>query len=138
MRSPRRDRSKAPEGFTLLEVVVVLILLALAAGLAAPALGDREAPGESELAALLTGAREAAARRGETVALRISASGSWRMESGGAAAAEPIQTGEIEPFAGLPFTLLVSPVGTCGLDAASGNAAPAIRLDPLSCTLLSP
>ena len=138
MRSHRGTRlDSSHEGFTLLEMVVVLVLLALAAVLAAPALGKREEPRESELAALLTGAREAAARRGETIHLRISASGSWRIEGGGGGDTRAIQTGEVEPFAGLPLTVVVSPLGTCGFDASSATAAAGIALEPLSCTLLS-
>jgi prepilin-type N-terminal cleavage/methylation domain-containing protein len=136
MRSRRGTWRKTPDGFTLVEMIVVLVLLALAAALAAPTLGRNAGPRESGLPALLTGSREAAARRGETVYLRIAASGAWRMEGGGAAEADPIQGGELEPFDGLPLAVIVSPVGSCGFDAASAKAAAVIPLDPLSCTLL--
>ena len=131
-----RRHDRRPEGFTLLELVVVLVLLALAAGLAAPALRRAGAPRESGLEALLLGAREAAARRGETVRLTVSDSGAWSLEGAGSAADGPIQAGEVEPFRGVPLTLIVSPVGSCGFDARSARAAEVIPLDPLSCTLL--
>ena len=133
-----RWHSVRPEGFTLLELVVVLVLLALAAGLAAPALRRAGAPRETGLGILLLSAREAAARRGETIRLTVSESGAWSIEGVGSPAEGPIQAGEIEPFRGVPLTLVVSPVGSCGFDARSASAAEVIPLDPLSCTLLPP
>ncbi len=122
-------------GFTLVELVVVLVLLALAATLAAPALRPRSDGALRGLAGLIPGARSAAARRGETMHLRIAASGDWHLEGGASPAGGPVLTGHVEPFRGLPLTLIVSPIGTCGFDARSAAAATAIRLDPLSCEL---
>jgi prepilin-type N-terminal cleavage/methylation domain-containing protein len=137
MTSPREARLKRTSGgFTLLELVVVLVVLALAAALAVPALSRMPGHRESELKSLVLGSREAAARRGETVYLSISASGSWKMEGAGSATGGPIQSGQVDPFPGVPLTLIVSPVGSCGFDARSAKASSAIRLDPLSCTLL--
>ncbi|HEX6105606.1 MAG TPA: prepilin-type N-terminal cleavage/methylation domain-containing protein [Gemmatimonadales bacterium] len=123
-------------GFTLLELVVVLIVLSLATALAVPALRRPTDHQESGLGALILGAREAAARRGETMYLSVATSGDWKLEGGGPGGEAPIQTGEVEPFPGLPLTLIVSPVGSCGFDARSARAAAAVRLDPLTCTLL--
>lgn len=123
-------------GFTLLELVVVLVVLALAAALAVPALTRRSDRRESELASLILGAREAAARRGETIHLTVSASGSWTIEGAGSAGDTPIQSGQVDPFPGLPLTLIVSPLGSCGFDARSAKAASLIPLDPLACALL--
>lgn len=131
----RHPRSQHPTGFTLIELVVVLIVLALAAALAAPSL-RQPAPRESGLASLIIGSREAAARRGETIRLTISSSGSWVMEGAASAGEGPLQSGRLDPFPGLPLTLNVSPVGTCGFDARSASNAAVIRLDPLTCTLL--
>lgn len=81
-------------------------------------------------------AREAAALRGETIHLRIAASGDWRMEGNASLEDGSIKTGHIEPFSGLPLTLLAFPIGTCGFDARSGAAAAPIRLDPMSCEVV--
>ena len=132
----RPDPRPKPAGFTLLELVVVLIVLTLAAALAMPALSRRPEPRDGELASLILGSREAAARRGETVHLSVSTTGTWKMEGAGSASEGPIQSGQVDPFPGLPLTLLVSPVGTCGFDARSAKAASVIRLDPMACTLL--
>jgi prepilin-type N-terminal cleavage/methylation domain-containing protein len=124
-------------GFTLIELLVVLALMALAAGLAAPALlhANHKRPA---LESLLPTAREEAARRGEMVYLRIAASGQWRMEGAASVSAGPFAAGRVEPFPGVPLTLIVSPVGTCGFDASSAAAARVIRLDPLACNITSP
>jgi prepilin-type N-terminal cleavage/methylation domain-containing protein len=128
--------SERPAGFTLLELVVVLVILALAATLAVPAL-NRAASGnhQNELSSLILGAREAAARRGETVYLSVSATGDWRLEGAASSKDEPLQSGTVDTFPGLPLTLIVSPVGTCGFDTRSGKAADLIRLNPLTCEL---
>jgi prepilin-type N-terminal cleavage/methylation domain-containing protein len=138
-RPTRRERDAAgrrARGFTLLEVLVVLVLLALAAALAAPALGPRSEPTVRGLESLIPAAREAAALRGETIYLRIAESGEWRMEGAASREDGPIESGQVEPFRGLPLTLIVSPVGSCGFDARSATAAAAFRLDPLACELL--
>jgi prepilin-type N-terminal cleavage/methylation domain-containing protein len=123
-------------GFTLLEVLVVLVLLALAAALAAPALVPRSDPTARGLGSLIPAAREAAALRGETIYLRVAESGEWRMEGAASREDDPIETGQVDPFRGLPLTLIVSPVGSCGFDARSAAAVAAIRLDPLACEVL--
>jgi prepilin-type N-terminal cleavage/methylation domain-containing protein len=124
-------------GFTLIEVLVVLALMGLAAGLVAPALlhARRQQP---SLGLLIPTAREEAARRGEMVYLRIAGSGQWRMEGAASSAAGPFAAGHLEPFPGVPLTLIVSPIGTCAFDVPSAAAARVIRLDPLTCDITSP
>ena len=128
--------SRCHSGFTLLELLVVLVILAVAAALAVPALlRGGAADRENELSALIVGAREAAARRGETVYLSVSTSGDWRLEGAASRADGPLQSGSVDTFPGLPLTLIVSPVGTCGFDSRSGKAAQAIPLNSLTCEL---
>src|SRR2546425_5076591 len=67
-------------GFTLIEMLVVLILMGLVAVLVVPALFPRHHD-QSALNALLVSAREVAARRGEVVYVHIDPTGDWRMES---------------------------------------------------------
>jgi type II secretion system protein H len=128
---PRRS------GFTLIEMLVVLILMGLAAALVLPALLPPHHD-DSALKALLGSAREAAARRGEVVSLQIDATGQWRM----AAAANPLEgtfgTGSVQPFLTSSVTLLVSPLGSCAFDLRSAAAAGAVALDPLTCEIRSP
>src|SRR2546427_1256479 len=83
---PRRS------GFTLIEILVVLILMGLAAALVAPALLPHHHD-QSALSALLGSAREVAARRGEVVYLHIDPTGQWRMEAGANPLAGTLATG---------------------------------------------
>lgn len=124
-------------GFTLMELLVVLVLMGLAAALAAPAFLSKNR-GPSGLESLIPAARELAARRGELIYLRIAASGTWRIEGGTSTDTAAIVSGSVDPFPGLPLTLLVSPLGSCAFDVRSTAAAQAIRLDPLSCEITKP
>jgi prepilin-type N-terminal cleavage/methylation domain-containing protein len=132
--SPRTRRTSPPRGFTLLEMLVTLLLMAVAAALAVPALRSIYRPAPS-VGTLLPLAREAAVRRGETIFLRIDASGRWRLEGAASASAEALGSGRIEPFPGLPITLVVSPLGACALDAESAARDPAISVDALTCSV---
>jgi prepilin-type N-terminal cleavage/methylation domain-containing protein len=125
----------AARGFTLLELLVVLVVLALAAAVALPALRSPDA-GPALVEGLLARARAAAAARGETIRLRIERSGEWQIEGDTPTDTVAIETGRIEPFAGLPLGLIVSPTGSCGLEATSVRRAE-IRLDPLTCEITS-
>ncbi len=123
---PRRS------GVTLLELLVVLCLIGLVAAVVAPAI-RAPAPARPALEQLMLAAREAAARRGEVVYLRIDASGRWRME--GAASPSPgvIAGGQIAPPGPAPVTVILSPIGTCAVDVPTAAAGAAVGLDPLTC-----
>ena len=122
-------------GFTLIEILVVLVLLGMAAALAAPALRS-VLPTRRGLSSLVPEAREAAAERGDTVYLRIAESGEWRIDAR-AAGSKPVATGRVDPFPGLPLTLIVSPRGSCAFDPHSAKAAASIRLEPRTCKVQS-
>ncbi len=121
--------------FTLVEVIVVLILLGLAAGLVAPAIifSDREP--QSQLAQVIAGTRDLAARRGESLHMHVAASGDWTVEGAASIAEGALASGRIDDFPGPSFTLVVSPIGTCGFDVRSSEAARAFPVDPLTCEL---
>jgi len=131
---PRRS------GFTLIEMLVVLILMGLATALVVPVLLPPSRH-DSALNALLASAREVAARRGEVVSLHIDATGQWRMEGGSPAVqggGGTLATGRVQPFLTAPVTLMVSPLGSCAFDLRSAAAAAAVPLDPLTCEIRSP
>jgi prepilin-type N-terminal cleavage/methylation domain-containing protein len=119
-------------GFTLIEMVVVLVLLGMTAALAAPALLRPSRP-VSGFSTLVANAREAAIRRGETMHLRIGASGEWRIEGTVSGNAEVLFAGKVDPFSDTPMTILVSATGSCALDAPSAATVGDIRLDLLTC-----
>jgi len=114
------------KGFTLVEMLVVLVLLGLAAALVAPAFITTPAKQTAELVELIGATRDAAVRRGEMVSLHVVRSGAWQVEG--------VATGKLAtPLAAAPFTLVVSPIGSCAFDVRSDAAAQAINLDPLTC-----
>lgn len=123
-------------GYTLIEIVVVLLLMSLAAALVAPSLTQREASSDVVLA-LAGQARRIAVRRAETVTLTIEASGAWRLDGAASRMAGAIVTGRLRgPREAL--TLVVSPFGSCSADMATAAAGAALRIDPLTCEPAAP
>ena len=127
----------ARPGFTLVEMLVVLILMGLAAALVAPVL---LAPHHhaATLSDLVASAREAAARRGEVLHLTIEPTGQWRLEGGANPLEGTLAAGRLEPFLAAPVTLIVSPLGSCAFDVRSASAASALALEPLTCEIRTP
>jgi prepilin-type N-terminal cleavage/methylation domain-containing protein len=126
-------------GFTLVELLVVLVVMGLMVGLVAPAVVPRSAPDErGSLAPVIRFAREAAVRRSEIVHLRIDASGAWRVEGASSSEDEPLASGRIDRYGVAAATLIASPIGTCAFDVRSSHTAKAFQLDPLTCELRSP
>ena len=118
-------------GFSLIEVIVVLLLLTLGALLVAPAPRQRDDPGA--LAALVGQARITALRRGEALALRLEPSGAWRLDPLASGDAAAIAQGILSPAPAAPLTLILSPLGSCAPDVATAAAAELLRLDALTC-----
>lgn len=121
-----------PKGYTLIEVVVVLVVMALAAGLVVPALTVRRHP-TAGVIALIGEARAVAIRRAEAVYLRVEASGAWRMDGAASSRAGAIATGRLAPAPAVPLTLVFSPLGSCAPDVETAPAAEPLGLDPLTC-----
>jgi prepilin-type N-terminal cleavage/methylation domain-containing protein len=137
MIAPQSRHMPRRSGFTLLELLVVLILMGLVAALVAPALLPRHRD-QSALNTLLASARDLAAQRGDVVSVHIDPTGEWRMEAGGNPVQAPIATGRLQPFFTVAVTLMVSPLGSCGFDVRSAAAVDAKALDPLTCEMRAP
>ena len=122
-------------GFTLLELIVVLILLGLASALVAPVLVFRDSDNPREaLSSVVLGARKLAMRRGETLELRVGPDGRWRVTALTPRRVEALAVGELREDPLPPaFALLISPLGSCGFDVWSAPAATTISIDPLTC-----
>ena len=125
-------------GFTLVEVLVVLIVMTFAAALVAPALLRVRHTGESQLAPLVAAARDVSARRAEVVYLRVTQSGEWRLRGDASREQGDLATGRLSGFEGPPLTLVVSPIGTCAFDVRSAAVAGRVTLDPLTCEVRAP
>jgi prepilin-type N-terminal cleavage/methylation domain-containing protein len=128
---PRRS-----SGYTLLELIVVVALMGLAAALVLPILRPR-GPSESAMQAIVTTARQAAAQRGEIIYVRFEPTGEWHMEGGGSTLEGDVMGGRIHAIAQVPLTLIVSPTGSCAFDvrSAAAGAARLVKLDPLTCQI---
>jgi prepilin-type N-terminal cleavage/methylation domain-containing protein len=125
-------------GFTLLEILVVLILMGIATGLVIPVLLPPRGPDVSPVSDLVRSARQTAARRGETLYVTVSASGQWRFDGAASLEEGPLASGTLDNYRAPGGTLVVSPIGTCAFDVRSGGAAQAIPLDHLTCEVRSP
>ena len=121
-------------GFTLIELVVVLVLMGLAVGLVAPALQPPRVADEPLVAPLLRAGRTAAITRGEPTILQVSATGLWRVDGRGGGEETPLASGILSPAPSAPFSVNFSPLGTCAPDIRSG-AAESLPVDLLTCEL---
>jgi prepilin-type N-terminal cleavage/methylation domain-containing protein len=121
----------ADGGFTLLELIVVLILLAVAAGVVAPSLLSTSSTPKSEVQVLIGSARREAIRRGKTVQLRVDRSGAWHVA--GTPAGTVLMAGRLAGPPLVEVDLLISPLGTCGPDLESTAAESPVGVDPLTC-----
>jgi len=106
------SRRRLRRGVTLLELIVVVVLLGLLLGVAAPAFVIPTEKEESGRSIVLTTARRAAILRAEPVTLVVDQNGDWRLDSPATAGASPIATGRLDRSAG-GLRVQVSPLGTC-------------------------
>ncbi len=124
-------------GYTLIEMLVVIAILGLAAAIVLPAL-VRSRLGAPSLQTVIDHARDAAARRGELIYVRIEPTGAWHLEGAGSPLELALASGRVAPLAREALTLLVSPAGTCAFDVRSAAAGRAFAIDPLTCTVGRP
>jgi Tfp pilus assembly protein FimT len=123
-------------GYTLLEVMVVLILLTLASAVVVPSLLTRVPNDSNSLQRVVANAREAAVRRGELVRLSIDRSGAWQATAGTLPVTDILMSGRLSDTRG-SVELLFSPLGTCGPSAEDALIEGGVTLDPLSCEVRS-
>ncbi len=124
LRPSRRPR----RGVTLLELLVVITLIGLAAALGAPALRRERPDPTTDAQRVVAFARAAAVRRGETLVLETARSGVWTLVVA-RGDSQPLRRGTIAAPAALPARLLVSPLGSCLPDGERADAA----WDPAAC-----
>lgn len=126
--------SKQHSGYTLLEVVVVLILLAVAAAVVAPSLlAPRLAPKSSSVHVVVGAVREAAVRRGEQVHLQVDRTGAWRAMAGSLPRGELLMSGRLSDLQTSPTDIVFSPLGTCAPTPESTPSEELAGLNPLTC-----
>ncbi len=127
------DRNTRPatwrQGFTLLEVLVVLILLGIGFALAVPAFITPRAGSNNEVQRVIDGARRVAVRRAEALTVWFDASGNWVVDTG-RRDTEPL-TGNVEWEHSSAIRLRISPLGACVLDSVE----PSLSIDVVRCRL---
>jgi prepilin-type N-terminal cleavage/methylation domain-containing protein len=124
--------ARGQRGFTLIEVLIVLVILGLLVALVAPApLFSRRGP-EEALNEVIDAARRAAVQRAGTVTLLLDSEGGWMLEAEGEA--EPLRTGTLESPPSSPLRLDISPLGACMIDSYAASA-PQYTVDPVRCRL---
>ena len=125
-------RRRRPDGYTLIEILVVLIVMGLVTALVAPALIPHTDAKEA-LPTLIEQARVVAIRRAETVSLRIEASGAWQIDGIASPQQGALAHGRLPQPPATAVTLLFSPLGTCGPDVTSTAGVQALGVDLLTC-----
>lgn len=134
----RTSRCSPTPGFTLVEVVVVLVVLGLGAALVAPAL-LAPAREPTSITAVIGHVQDMAARRGETLRLEVTPAGSWQVFGTAAIDEGALEGGELFDAGRLgAFTLRVAPLGSCGPTLDSNAAGPRLPVDPLTCRVIVP
>jgi prepilin-type N-terminal cleavage/methylation domain-containing protein len=122
----RHGRNRA-SGFTLLEILVTLLVLGLAAALVVPVFRT-DTPPDDDLRAVLAGARETAVRRAQTLVLSVDHRGGWRITA--AHDSNTVASGQFRDGTG-NLQLRVNPLGAC---LNEGNTV-GILADAVGCTL---
>jgi prepilin-type N-terminal cleavage/methylation domain-containing protein len=106
--TPLRRRA----GLTLVEMVVVLVVLGLAATLAAPTIVQRQPTADAALRRVIDQARAAALRRAESVVLTIEETGRWSVRVERDINTPPLLTDSLTTPTH-PIRVHVTPLGTC-------------------------
>jgi prepilin-type N-terminal cleavage/methylation domain-containing protein len=116
-----------PRGVTLLELLIVLVLMTVAAALVLPTFRARPAEVESAQARVIATARRSAIRRAEPLRVRLFGDGAWSIRSQRDGAL--VDSGSVREA--LPsLEMLVDPLGSC---IPVGQSAAVVTFDPLSC-----
>jgi prepilin-type N-terminal cleavage/methylation domain-containing protein len=123
-------REAAPPGFTLLEIIVVLLVIGVAFALAAPALPNHS-PEPDPLQRVLDVTRRAAVHDAKALTLSVSVDGQWRIDSGTSTEVTPLGTGTLPSYHGGALVVKASALGRCTVESVTST----IRLDPVRCRL---
>ena len=120
-------------GYTLIEMIVVLLLLTIAATVVAPSFVLPRHDASPSLRDIVQSGRAAAVRRGELVRLHIVRSGEWQLIAGRTV----LSAGHLSDTRG-SADLLFSPLGSCGSVPEDPMPEALANFDPLTCEPPSP
>ncbi len=113
--------------FTLIELVVVLAITAVALAVVAPSLVIRPLSPAAELQNVINTSRRSAARRAQTLNLDVKVSGEWGLSS--ATDNASLGSGKLDVPVARGFRVRISPLGLCAPESDSVS----VPLDPLNC-----
>ena len=133
MRRPARSMRATQPGFTLIEMLVVLAIMALTVVFVTPAVRPPAEPLVEPMQAVIDAARRAAVRRAGTVILRFETDGSWVLQDPRAGMDDVIGTGTLSPPSAEPVRLRINSLGAC-LPAGDRSTVPLV--DPVRCRIL--
>jgi prepilin-type N-terminal cleavage/methylation domain-containing protein len=119
---------RGKRGYTLIEMIVVLLLLTIAASVVAPSFILPRHDDASPLRSIVQSGRATAIRRGELVRLNIAGSGEWQLTAGGTV----LSSGRLSDTRG-SADLLFSPLGSCGSVPEDPMPEALASFDPLTC-----
>lgn len=124
----RTPYGPARYGMTLLELVIALAIMGLAAALAAPML-SRSSTEDTGVVSVVARARRQAIQHAEPLRVRIARDGAWAVQSQQRGVV--VDSGSLSTD-GMPMDLLIDALGRC---TPTGAMTIDTALDPLTCVV---
>lgn len=129
-----RQTRAAGRGLTLIEVVIVIAILAIAAAIVYPNIVRQDAPATLSEADLIEQAKAMAIARAEPVRLSVQMDGTWEIVSDASPGTSALAAGHLVEAPAHAVELRVTELGTCfTVHHDRRSEGPAI--DAVSCTI---
>jgi prepilin-type N-terminal cleavage/methylation domain-containing protein len=130
-RAEDTERSgRSPSGFTLIEVAVTLVVMALVVTLVIPTF-TRKSVARVSASDVVRSASRLALRRAEWMTLRVDERGGWDVHSDSQQETTALAQGVLERTEAMPFVVRLSPMGAClsnGMSAIAGVEDPCVAV----------
>lgn len=129
-----RQSRAAGRGLTLIEVLIVIAILAIAAAIVYPNIVRRDAPATLSEAQLIEQAKALAIAREEPVRLSIHLDGTWEIVSDAAPGTSALAVGHLVEAPAHGVELRVTELGTC-FTVRDDRRIEGPAIDAVSCTI---